>query len=400
MVNKLVTDKGQPVSGASLLQDISLPALVLHQSALQHNLHWMQRYATAHGAQLAPHGKTTMAPALFQRQMAAGAWGITLATAVQCAVAAQHGIKRILMANQLLGRPNMQIVADLLRAGDIEFYCLVDSVENAHQLGEFFHTQQLTLNVMLEVGVTGGRCGCRNAQQIDAVVAALGEYDALRLCGIEGYEGVISSNNEQQDVATFITQLVSYALALKAAGHFACERPVITASGSSWYDLVAQAFAAADARDAFLTVMRPGCYLVHDHGIYQQAQHALLARHPQMDSALLPAMEVFAYVQSVPEPGRVIASLGKRDIAHDSMPVPLRVYPQGQSQAQALGEEYRVIRLMDQHAFIAVPDHHQLTPGDIIAFGASHPCLTFDKWRQLCVVDDDLQLVETLQTCF
>lgn len=203
----MVTDKGQPIGGTSLLQDISLPALVLHQSALQHNLHWMQRYANAHGAQLAPHGKTTMAPALFQRQIAAGAWGITLATAVQCAVAAQHGIQRILMANQLLGRPNMQIIADLLRAGDIEFYCLVDSVENVHQLGKFFHAQQLTLNVMLEVGGRGGRCGCRNAQQIDAVVAALGEYDALRLCGIEGYEGVISSNDEQQDVATFKPQL-------------------------------------------------------------------------------------------------------------------------------------------------------------------------------------------------
>ncbi|MCU5771458.1 amino acid deaminase [Erwiniaceae bacterium BAC15a-03b] len=395
-----IREKGQPVNGKQLLRDVSLPALVLHQSALQHNLHWMQQYATAHGAELAPHGKTTMTPTLFRRQIDAGAWGITLATATQCVVAAQHGIRRILLANQLLGRPDMQLVADLLRAGDIEFHCLVDSAVNVHQLGAFFRQQGLTLNVMLEVGVVNGRCGCRTGQQINEVTEAIARYHSLALSGIEGYEGVIASNNEQHDVAAFISMLVKTALALKAAGKFATERPIITASGSAWYDLVADAFAREDAREAFITLMRPGCYLVHDHGIYKQAQNALLVRHPQMHSALLPAMEVFAYVQSVPEPGRVIAALGKRDIAHDSMPVPLRVYPQGQHNALALDEHYQVIRLMDQHAFIDVPDNHQLTPGDIIAFGASHPCLTFDKWRRLCVVDEQLEVIETLETFF
>lgn len=397
---KSIQEKGMPVSGQQLLQDVSLPALVIHQSALLHNLRWMQDYARQHGAELAPHGKTTMTPQLFQRQIDAGAWGMTLATAVQSAVAARHGIRRILMANQLLGQANMQIVADFLRPGAVEFHCLVDSAANVHQLGDFFQQQGLTLNVMLEIGVVNGRCGCRTEQQIDQVIAAIAQHDSLSLSGIEGYEGVINSSSEQQDVEAFITLLVKTALKLKASGQFSGERPIITASGSSWYDLVADAFAREDARDAFITLMRPGCYLVHDHGIYQQAQNALLARQPTMQSALLPAMEVFAYVQSVPEPGRVIAALGKRDIAHDSMPVPLRVYPQGRQPAQLLDEKFRVIRLMDQHAFIEVPANHKLVPGDIIAFGASHPCLTFDKWRHFCVVDESLQVIETLETFF
>ncbi|KOC88933.1 amino acid deaminase [Winslowiella iniecta] len=395
-----IREKGVPVSGKQLLQDVSLPALVLHRSALLHNLSWMQEYAARHGAELAPHGKTTMAPQLFLRQIEAGSWGITLATATQSAVAAQHGIRRILMANQLLGQANMQIVADLLRDGELEFHCLVDSVENVHQLGQFFTAQGLTLNVLLEVGVVNGRCGCRSQQQIDEVIAAVAQHHSLALSGIEGYEGVINSESEQQDVETFIARLVEIALALKASGQFSSARPIITASGSAWYDRVAEAFARQDAREAFITLMCPGCYLVHDHGIYQQAQHALLERHPEMHRALLPAMEVFAYVQSVPEPGRVIAALGKRDIAHDSLPVPLRVYPQGSTDAQVLDAGYRVLRLMDQHAFIEVSDDHRLTPGDIIAFGASHPCLTFDKWRRLCVVDDRLQVTETLETFF
>ena len=86
-----------------LKEDLSLPAAVLSQSRIEHNLAWMQRFVNEYGAKLAPHGKTTMAPRLFQRQLAGGAWGITLATAHQTRAAYAHGVRRVLMANQLVG---------------------------------------------------------------------------------------------------------------------------------------------------------------------------------------------------------------------------------------------------------------------------------------------------------
>ena len=92
-----------------LREDLSLPAAVLLEEKLAHNLQWMQKFAAAYGAKLAPHGKTTMAPKLFARQMEAGAWGITLATVHQTRVAWQHGIRRVLMANQLVGKQNMAV---------------------------------------------------------------------------------------------------------------------------------------------------------------------------------------------------------------------------------------------------------------------------------------------------
>ena len=61
-----------------LREDLSLPCAVLYEDRLQHNLAWMQRFIAAYGLKLAPHGKTTMAPKLFTRQLAGGAWGITL----------------------------------------------------------------------------------------------------------------------------------------------------------------------------------------------------------------------------------------------------------------------------------------------------------------------------------
>lgn len=398
-------EKGAAVTGKRLLADISLPALVLHQRALEHNLAWMQDYAVRHGARLAPHGKTTMTPALFQRQLAHGAWGITMATAVQCAVAYQHGVRRILLANQLVGQPNMAIIAGLLRAGDLEFHCLVDDPDNVRDLGQFFAAQGLTLNVMLELGVPHGRCGCRTPEQADAVLAAVAASPALVLSGIEGYEGVIHGDRPEEGIRRFAAYLVETAVTLLAAGKFGLARPYVTASGSAWYDLVAEAFKRQGAEAHFTPLLRPGCYLVHDHGLYKTSQAALLQRHPELGSALLPAMEVWAHIQSLPEPGSAIVALGKRDVAFDAgLPTPLRLYRLGRGAAgcvpQLLDARWQVREMMDQHAFLQLPPDHGLRVGDVIAFGASHPCLTFDKWRSVCLVDDDLQLLEAMPTYF
>jgi D-serine dehydratase len=121
-----------------LREDLSLPTAVLYEDRLLHNLNWMRQFISAYGVRLAPHGKTTMAPRLFELQLQAGAWGITLATAHQTQVAYAHGVRRVLMANQLIGKENMAIVARLLRDPDFEFYCLVDSAAQIEQLGRYY----------------------------------------------------------------------------------------------------------------------------------------------------------------------------------------------------------------------------------------------------------------------
>ncbi|WP_409159313.1 amino acid deaminase [Pectobacterium sp. B2J-2] len=396
-------NKGATRVGDNVMTQVSLPALVLHQKALEHNLRWMQNYADAHRALLAPHGKTTMTPALFQRQLKQGAWGITLATAVQSSVAYDHGVRRILMANQLVGEPNMAIIAGLLRQGGLEFHCLVENPDNVRALARYFSAQDLQLNVMLEIGVAQGRCGCRTPEQIAAVLAAIKDSPALALTGIEGYEGVIHGDQPDRDIQQFAAYLVETAVLLQKQGLFDIPRPYVTASGSAWYDVIAEAFAHLQTSTLFTPLLRPGCYLVHDHGLYKNAQLGVLQRHSDMVTALQPAMEVWAQVQSLPESGCAIIALGKRDIAFDAgYPEPLRHYSAGTTspEPQILDESYRVTAMMDQHAFLHIPDTHALQVGDIIAFGASHPCLTFDKWRQVSLVDDALNVVEVMPTYF
>jgi D-serine deaminase-like pyridoxal phosphate-dependent protein len=394
-------EKGAAAPGANLLTDVSLPALVIHRDALEHNIRWMQAFVSNSGAQLAPHGKTSMTPALFQRQLAAGAWGITLATAVQTRAAYAHGVRRVLMANQLVGTANMALIADLLADPQFDFHCLVDHPAQVKALGQYFASRGVRLNVMIEYGVVGGRCGCRSEAEVLALAAAIQAQPALALTGIEGYEGVIHGDRQISEIQAFAASLVSLAIELQAQGAFALAQPIVTASGSAWYDLIAESFDEHNAAGKFLSVLRPGSYVVHDHGIYKDAQCGVLERRGELSEGLRPAMEVWAHVQSLPEPGLAVVALGKRDIAFDAgLPIPLQCYREGALAAAVQLHECRVTAVMDQHAFMTVAPGCELRIGDTLSFGTSHPCLTFDKWRVGLLVDEQLRVIEPMSTTF
>lgn len=401
---KAGSDKGVPVFGrlpAPVLHSVSLPALIIHETALNHNIAWMQQFVEAHHAQLAPHGKTTMTPALFRRQLDAGAWGITLATAPQCRAACDGGVRRLLMANQLIGKANMMLIADLLRDEAMDFYCLVDSIDNVTDLSQFFAAQGLKLQVLVELGVPDGRCGCRSPAEVHELAEAILAAPALALAGIEGYEGVIHDDAPEAAVHRYVDTLIETALALTTDPRFDKDRRIITAAGSRWYAEIAHAFDRPGLRERYTPVLRPGCYLTHDHGSYAEAQQVIRARHPEIGDGLRPAMEVFAHVQSIPEPGHAVAALGRRDVGFDSgMPLPLRRYAVDTGFQPENLADWSVTRLMDQHAFIELPEDGRVRVGDVVAFGISHPCTTFDKWRRICLVDDDLNVVEVMQTQF
>ncbi|MBB5400092.1 D-serine dehydratase [Paraburkholderia youngii] len=387
-----------------LAEDVSLPAAVLYEDRVEHNLKWMQAFVAEYGVKLAPHGKTTMAPQLFRRQLETGAWGITLATAHQVRAAYHGGVSRVLMANQLVGRHNMMMIAELLSDPDFEFFCLVDSAEGVEQLGEFFTSVKKPLQVLLELGVPGGRTGVRDEAQRNAVLDAIARYpDVLKLAGVELYEGVLK---EEAEVRAFLQGAVAVTRELVEQGRFARSPAVLSGAGSAWYDVVAEEFAQATQTGKVEVVLRPGCYLTHDVGIYRKAQTDIFKRNPvakKMGEGLLPALQLWAYVQSIPEPDRAIIGLGKRDSAFDAgMPEPARHYRPGNEAPRdiAASEGWEIFGLMDQHAYLRIPAGADLKVGDMIAFDISHPCLTFDKWKQVLVVDPQYRVKEVIETFF
>ena len=395
-----------------LREDLVLPTAVLYRNKLLSNHQWMRRFTDAYNVRLAPHGKTSMAPQLFHLQLEGGAWGITLATAHQVLAAYTHGIRRILMANQLVGRPNMAVLSRLLRDPAFEFYCLVDSAAGADHLGSFFSEQGQSVNVLIELGVPNGRTGIRTEQQLAEVLAALDRNPALRLCGVEVYEGVLDN---EPAIRAFLQHAVTIARRLLAENRFA-QKPILTGAGSAWFDLVAEEFTAANSANSapFDILLRPGCYLTHDAGSYERAHQRMCQTNPVARSihpGLETALHIWAYVQSIPEPTRAIIGLGRRDAAFDSgLPIPALHYRPSSAQSSSAQSSqtaptpapahWEVTKLMDQHAYLRIDPDDDLKIGDMLAFDICHPCLTFDKWRTIPILDADYNVIDLAQTLF
>ena len=418
-------DKGVPADGAGLdpravstrawnilREDLPLPVAVLKKPALDHNRRWMKEFQRHTGVQLAPHGKTTMSPQLFERQLADGAWAITVATPHQIQVARQFGYPRVFLANQLIGRSAIEYVFNQLAAApEFELYCLVDSIAAVEQLARV--AQRIRpprpICVLVEMGYEGGRTGCRNLRDgLDVARAVAAHPEAVRLCGVEGFEGLIrraSSAETDASVESFLGTVTALARACEMEGLLPSDPILLSAGGSAYFDLVVKAFAASGLSRPTMTVLRSGCYLTHDSLMYTLAFEQMQARTPELaaqGTGFIPALEVWAYVQSRPERELVIAGLGKRDVSYDQLPMARTWFRPGSAveQPSALPDGHRALRLNDQHCYLGVPPDSPLAVGDLVGFGISHPCLTFDKWRVLHLVADDYTVVESVRTYF
>ncbi len=418
------TVKGWPSGGEALClgeignegwslraEDLTLPAMVLKDSSIRHNSRWMRAFLQRFDVALCPHGKTTMAPQLFKRQLDDGAFGITVATVQQMRICRRFGVKRVLMANQLIGRQAIREVLSALEADpEFDFYCLVDSVDGVRLLERevraFGGSRELQL--LLEGGVAGRRTGCRSIAKALEVARAVAAAPGLALRGVEGFEGVLGRDKAGEvavKVQDFLTFLVDIAKAAAADNLFAEGPIILSAGGSSHFDQVTKIFKAADLGRETKVVIRSGCYFSHDSGMYQDAFAHLDRRSPELaelGEGLRPAIEVWAYVQSRPESTRLLATMGKRDVSFDSgLPTPARWFRPGEHQApEPLAGGHETVALNDQHAFLDVPEDSPLKVGDILTFGISHPCTTFDKWPLIYVVDDDDRVIEAVKTFF
>jgi D-serine dehydratase len=387
--------------------DMPLPLLVLKESALAHNLALMAAFCAEHGLDLAPHGKTTMSPQLVGRQLEAGAWGVTVATATQARLYHHFGVSRMILANELVDPAGVRWVAQACRQDPrLQLYCLVDSVAGVDLLDGLLagSAPPGRLPVLVELGVQGQRAGCRTTAEAEQVAAAVGRSRYLALAGVEGFEGVIGADRSTATVEA-VDRYLSWALevaeALMRRGAVdAADEAVISFGGSAFPDRVA-ALAGRSWQPPQPTrrILRSGCYLTHDHGLY--AGVSPFGDATGVDAARLqPAIEVWGAVLSRPEPGLAIVGMGKRDVAFDAgLPIPIAVRD-GSGRLLDAAPAATVLALNDQHAFIGLDPADALAVGQVLGCGISHPCTAFDKWSLVPVVDDDYRVRGAVRTFF
>ena len=396
-----------------LAGDLLLPAVVLKSSALERNAARMARWCAERGASLAPHGKTTMSPELFALQLEAGAWAITAATTSHVRTYRRFGVPRVVLANEVVEPTAVRWIAgELATDPGFELLCLVDSPAAVEVLTAAWPADAARgrrLPVLVELGIPGTRTGCRSVADGLAVAEAVAASPVLELAGVEAFEGVVASDDvaaARAAVDRLVVDLWALAAAIDGRGLAGGrDELVVSVGGSTWFDRVVAA-PRPDLGTPVRLVLRSGCYLTHDSGLY----HRLSPLDGRADAdhepgdRLHPALEAWGVVLSRPEPTRAVVGLGKRDVSHDvELPIPLLVSAAGggsRGALRAVDRRLRIVTLNDQHAWLDLPADDPLAVGDLVGCGISHPCTTFDKWRLIPVVDDDYRVVDAYHTFF
>ena len=389
--------------------DFPLPLAVIKETALEHNLLWMKDFCEKRHLDIAPHGKTTMSPELYARQLEAGAWGISFANVFQASLGVRHGVKRLIIANQVYQQADLQALNNLLSTHpDVRVYFLVDSVEQVDAIQKWRSSSQsiTPFTVLIELGIEGKRTGCREHTQAMALARKIKDTHGLLLCGVECYEGALATCNHEHDqasVAALMSRVQQLAVACEKENLFENDEILLTAGGSAIFDLVAQHLKPQLNRPT-RGILRSGCYLTHDHVQYRKMLKCIGERL-QLRETLRPALEVISSVQSCPEPGLALLTMGKRDVSYD-MDLPVAIWRAniGDKVVTDVPTHWEITALNDQHAYLkfnpATPTLEHPHVGQLIGSGISHPCTTFDKWRWMPVVDDHYLAINAISICF
>ncbi len=376
------------------LAEFTTPVLTLDESALAHNLVVLAEWTARAGVALAPHGKTTMAPRLWARQLDAGAWGITLATPWQVQVGRAAGVTRVLLANALVDPVG---IAWVCREQDADpafsVTCWADGLQTVRAMtGPLdMAAPARPVDVVVELGADGGRTGARSVDAAVEVARAVHASPWLRVAGVGGYEGALAHDRSPAGlhaVGAYLDDVAALHRRLDDEGLYAAGRAIVTVGGSAYPDeVVAHCGHLADPDGARGTpttvVLRSGAYVVHDDGFY--------ASISPFAGTLRSAMHAWARVLSRPEPGLALLDAGKRDVSVDEgLPTAQLVVGVDPAQSHAWLDGSAISAVNDQHAFLHLVDDdpEALPVGSVVRLGLSHPCTALDKWRLIPVVAD------------
>lgn len=395
------TPAGIRRAGFNALRDLPTPFALLIQRPLRQNAEVMARYCAGKGLLLAPHGKTTMAPALWKLQFETGTWALTVALPNQAVTAYRFGIRRILLANEAADALSVERLVELAGRPAVELYCFVDSVEvvRAYRAAaDRSRTEPGGLRFLIDIGVPDGRTGCRTMAEAEQVAREIDRCGIGRISGIGAYEGPAGHDRTPAKLAAvdaYLGTVTAIFEAFDRHGLFAGnEPPLLTVGGSDVFDVVEERVRQHLASVAsYRLVLRSGCYLVHDHGHYAEVGPSSQPDwpYPPFEGSLV----VGATVVSRPQADLALLNVGRRDIGFEagraSVIDPL---PSGG------GSPLPIVKLNDQHAFVRPPSPSDLPVGTLVQVGISHPCTTLDKWRVLMIADDDYNIVDAAATIF
>ena len=176
------------------LADIATPAALIDEPGMMRNIARMQERMTALGVRLRPHVKTPKCIEVAQRQVAAGARGITVSTLKEAEEFFAHGFADVLYAVCIPPSKLDRVLA--LRRRGCALTILVDSLAAAQAIVDKGRTENHAFDVMIEVDTDGHRSG------VEPDDSALVDIGGLLHHGGAAVKGVLTHAGSSYDLDT------------------------------------------------------------------------------------------------------------------------------------------------------------------------------------------------------
>jgi D-serine deaminase-like pyridoxal phosphate-dependent protein len=321
--------------------EIDTPALVVDLERMERNIATMARFFADKPAKLRPHWKTPKCVAVAERQLAAGAIGVTCAKLGEAEALAAGGLRTsVLIANQLVGEQKLARLVALARVLP-ELIVAVDSADQVAALDRALGggSPAPALGALIEVDSGMHRCGTGAPDETVALARRLAQ-SRVRYRGVMGYEGhavLVADGAKRKELAeAAAAALVAHVDALRAAG---LAPEIVSSGGTGTFDLTGVV--------PGVTEIQAGSYVFMD------------GRYREVRSEFEPALTLHTTV--IHRRGRlVVTDAGVKSLSNDF----------GLPAAFDVGA--RVVGLSEEHGHVLCDEGVELAPGQRLRILPSH----------------------------
>ena len=350
--------------------ELDTPSLLIDRAILESNLRFMQDYANAQGVALRPHTKTHKMPAIALMQMELGAAGIAVAKVGEAEVMAEHGLRDILIANEIVGDAKLRRIRALADKG-VDIIFGVDCPEQVEAAQKIFADASVPAQVSIEIEVGENRSGIIEEADFHALLDCIAACPDVHLRGLFSHDGSSYSAPDLEAchsiARTAMERTVHFARIAEQRGM----KPAIVSFGSTpslmhGFDILPG-----------ITELRPGTYALMD-----ASQANVIGSQDRC------AATVLSTVMSRPTEERVILDVGAKGIT-------MQKRTQGICSAPGKGSilgwpGVNICDVYDEHAIIYSREFREGTRiGDKVRIIPVHICPVCNLYDEAYLIDGE-----------
>lgn len=310
------------------LRDVSTPALVIDEAALDRNVAAMAEFARRARRSLRPHAKTHKSVVIARKQIEAGAIGICCATLPELQAMADARIGGLLLTAPLQDPAKTETLIGVAKKTPITI--AIDHPSQIDTLIKKLPADANPINIVVDVDVGQRRTGVCDVGDTIAIARLVAEDERLQFTGLQGYAGHVQHIPEfgerAREAGRVSTLLGEHIAGLRQAGF---EAVIVSGSGTGTHDL--------DLDHHPFTEIQAGSY------VFMDADYARILNRNGEGLPFECSLYMLTTVTSANRPGQVTLDAGTKSLAvNGPSPHLLAGAPEG-SAYQFAGDEHGIL---------------------------------------------------------